>query len=581
LVSGAGLRVKRHEQHSDYIYMRVRSARISGGRRLRRGLADASREIRRHLDSERVLRATADAIQEQLHPRQTSIWLTTGPGDVPQRVCVSGEPATGSPMTPPRSVTECISRQRPVTSPLNNSLAVPILAPQSGLLGVVYLDRVSENIEQQMFVDSLANEAGMALEAANLYETAVAEREKTDAILARIGDGVMVTDTRGTVRQWNEAVERITGCPSGEAIGKRCEDVLQLCGEGNRPLDCSKGCALLALAKEGDSTLGREVWRPGRNGVRQPLLANVEVVRDPDGAVSEVVHSFRDVTRLKQADEAKTLFLATASHELKTPLTVIQGFAETLRTEAWDEAERSKALEAMERRAGELSQIVDRILLSSRIETGRTEMSLDATSLGPILEERVQSLAAATGREVVAEIDEDLPDAFVDPNAVTTAVDHLLDNAVKYSPEGGRVKLAATSNDRAIQLTVSDEGIGMDSEQAAHCFEKFWQAESSDVRRFGGTGIGLYIVNSLVEAMLGKITVESTPGEGTTFRVTLPRAGVPVALPSPVAVSAPVAEPEPQPVAVAMDQHLEPGVGDPSVIREFMRQIGIPERRAS
>jgi signal transduction histidine kinase len=148
---------------------------------------------------------------------------------------------------------------------------------------------------------------------------------------------------------------------------------------------------------------------------------------------------------------------------------------------------------------------------------------------------------------------------LADKEAVTTIVDHLLDNAVKYSPDGGLIEATARANDSWVELCVADHGIGMDAEQAAHCFEKFWQAESSDVRRFGGTGIGLYIVRSLAEAMGGEIGVESAPLRGSTFVVRLVRAG-----------TTPPAE-------TVTDQ--APGVGEPSVIREFMRQIGIPRAR--
>jgi signal transduction histidine kinase len=328
---------------------------------------------------------------------------------------------------------------------------------------------------------------------------------------------------------------------------------------GEHRLDCSNGCALLASGDAAGDALGQEAWRLLDDDRRQPLLATAEVVRDRDGNVSEVVHSLRDITRLKEADEAKTLFLATASHELKTPLTVIQGFTETLANNSVDETREKEALEMVHRRAQQLNGIVDRILLSSRIEAGRAKISCEELAVEPILAERVAALRTASGRDVLLEIEESLPSVVADRAALITVLDHLLDNAVKYSPDGGSVTLAAKHCEADVELRVSDQGIGMDSEQAARCFEKFWQAESSDVRRFGGTGIGLYIVRSLVEAMGGTIGVESRVGSGTTFVVTFLTAST-----------------------AQQDQEsgkAQPGEGDPSVIREFMRQIGVPARR--
>jgi PAS domain S-box-containing protein len=526
-----------------------------GERRLDRRLADVSQEIRQSLDTEETVRLSAHAVHDVVRPERTSIWLTTG--DRPRLAySINGRESTVEQMPVPPLVLECARRRRPTVNPLLTGVAVPIVAPHSGFLGVIHLDRMASDREQQQFIEAIAREASLALETANLYERAVSEKEKTEAVLARVADGVVVTDVKGNVLQLNKAAARIFECPE-QTSGRSHGCALLGLREDDRALDCTQGCALLASGRTQD----RELWRKHSDSRRQPLLATAEVVNDRAGNISEIVHSFRDVTRLKEADEAKTLFLATASHELKTPLTVIRGFAETLLSEQnWDEADKQKALEAMGRRTLDLSKIVDRILLSSRIEAGRTHVSVAEVDLKPVLVERAEALKSATGREVLAEIEDDLPSVLADPDALTTVIDHLLDNAVKYSPDGGPINVAALADDSLVRLSIRDEGIGMDSEQLSHCFERFWQAESSDVRRFGGTGIGLYIVQSLVEAMGGEISAESASGEGTTFRLDLVQAGAS----NPARPTA--AEPP------------TPGTGDPSVIREFMRQIGIPAR---
>ncbi len=155
-----------------------------------------------------------------------------------------------------------------------------------------------------------------------------------------------------------------------------------------------------------------------------------------DGPDVEVVHSIRDISRLKQADEAKTLFLATASHELKTPLTVINGFAKTLTTRDLPPDKQREALASIRRRGEELARVVDRLLLSSRIEAGRAEVARTEVDLIPLVYERAAELGAATDRQFEVDLPDDLPSVFGDPSAVTTVVDHLLDNAVKYSPGG-------------------------------------------------------------------------------------------------------------------------------------------------
>jgi PAS domain S-box-containing protein len=365
-------------------------------------------------------------------------------------------------------------------------------------------------------------------------------RQKAETILNRVADGIVVTDGKGIVLETNPAGERLMGAEGPFVVGMPCIRALGL-HEGERLLDCRRGCPLL----HDESGSGREVWREIADGRRQPLLASAFPVTDERGGV-EIVHSLRDITKLKEADEAKTLFLATASHELKTPVTVINGFAETLLAYPDMPSERrEQAVEAIRRRASELSAIVDRLLLSSKIESGRVHVDVHPVDVRAIVMERTSAFQDASGRHFVRLVaDEDLV-ALADPLALQTVVDHLLDNAVKYS-DGGPVVIRGRRGDATVELSVSDIGIGMDEEQARRCFDKFWQAESTDVRRFGGTGIGLYIVSSLVDAMGGRISVETAVGRGSTFTVTLP--------------------------GIAADQ---PGTGD------YLRQAGALSRRSA
>jgi PAS domain S-box-containing protein len=389
-----------------------------------------------------------------------------------------------------------------------------------------------------------------------VYEVALAALERSEAILENVGDGVFSTDPAGQIVLWNRSAQRVTGCPSKKARGADCAAVMGLSVEGE-PLDCSRGCALLRFMEGKPPGTSVEAIRTGEDGRDQPLLINVTPIKDPEGNITEFVHSMRDITALKQADEAKTMFLATASHELKTPLTVILGFTQALRADWLEGEQRTEALQSIERRAQELSRIVDRLLLTGRIESGRVTLSPSIIALPDIIPERTASLAMVTDRTILVDLPDDLPEVIADPQALTTILDHLLDNAVKYSPDGGDIEVRCRSDKGGVDLEISDHGIGMNEEGAAHCFDKFWQAESSDVRRFGGTGVGLYIVRSLIEGMGGEIRVRTLLGKGTTFNIRLQRAN----------------EIELQKLKKSP---VQPGVGKRSMIEEFMHQIGVP-----
>lgn len=484
---------------------------------LHQEIGEASRRIRDYLDSDRVLRAALEEVRRALGP--ASVW-TGGGHDVPTLVHADPPRLVGE---APEAVIRCARRWETIMDPGGAEIAVPAFAPRSGVVAIFHAEGRTWTASEIALAEALAAEAALAFEAATIFERAVAEKEKSEAVLARVGDGVVVTDSTGHIADWNPAAERMVGWTGEDLSGRTCRAVLGL-RVGDHELVCESGCALLSMRAAGEARSGRglEVARTHPNGRRQPLLADVEPIRGPDGGVAEVVHSFRDVTRLKEADEAKSLFLATASHELKTPLTVIMGFASTL-VAAGDQLStevRNESLRAIERRAIELSLIVDGLLMASRIESGRVDVGITDVAVEPLLKERVTAVRARTGREVVLEVRE-LPMTAADPQALATVIDQLLDNAMKYSPEGGAVSVTAGADGDTVEIAVSDNGMGMDADQLEHCFEKFWQAESSDIRRFGGTGIGLYIVRALTEAMGGSVRVESAPGVGTTFRVTL------------------------------------------------------------
>jgi PAS domain S-box-containing protein len=391
---------------------------------------------------------------------------------------------------------------------------------------------------------------GRALTVQKRDARSVAESaQRSDHILERSSEGIVVTGSGGVIRQVNPAAERSLGVrDANELVGGTCNERLSL-HQDSDALDCRRTCALAAMCHDDQ---GVQVWRD-LDGVRQPLLATASRLSG-QGEETQFLHSFRDITRLRQADEAKTMFLATASHELKTPLTVIRGFAQVLRRTVPD-TDAQVALEAIETRSAELANIVDRLLLSSRIESGRVDLEIAPIDVSDILRTRMRGLSNSLGRTIHVDVEDDLL-ALASSDALITALDHLLDNAAKYSPGGQDLEITATRADGEIAIAVTDRGIGMTQEQLDQCFDRFWQAEATDVRRFGGTGIGLYIVESLVNGMNGRVEATSTLGQGTTFTVVLPVADGPDHV---VDIS-----------GTAASAH--------SSVDEFMRQLGLPAR---
>jgi signal transduction histidine kinase len=335
----------------------------------------------------------------------------------------------------------------------------------------------------------------VALTNAMAFEEVVRQRAHERAVIDGSADGIAVLDVQGNVKQWNPAAHRITGMPASEAMGAPAPFPLPEPGERRTHKLAS----------------GR--W--------------LDVLCTVLGDSGERVVDFRDVTAAKELEEAKDLFLATTSHELRTPITVVQGFAATLASR-WDQlsdVDRRSAVRTIAERAGSLGRLVEQLLLGARAGADQLPVSNGPFDLAALLRAAVISFDALSEKhEVVADIPADLPQAHGDSMATDIIVGQLLENAFKYSPAGGKVTVCARVTGPTIEVDIADEGIGINPGDHERIFERFFQGETGDRRRFGGVGIGLYIVRRLAVAQNGTVVARSRPGGGTTMRLTLRRA---------------------------------------------------------
>ena len=335
----------------------------------------------------------------------------------------------------------------------------------------------------------------LAALAGNLYRDArgLPVSSDTPAPVAT-SDAVVVVGPDGCVRSWNRPAEELTGTPAAEVLG--------------RPLP-------LPLAGPGQ--------------VLQHDLPNGRAVQVVATALprGESLLLLRDVTAAQRRDAGRDLFLAVASHELRTPVTVIKGYAATL-ADRWDqlsESSRREAVKALGQRAGELARLVDRLLSGVTDAAGRGQAPLAAFDLSDALRAAVAGLSTEVRRRLRPEITA-LPSAFGDMTAVATVLSELATNAVKYSPVSSEVALTVLADERTVGFRVADRGIGIRPEHVERAFERFWQAESGDQRRYGGVGLGLYLVRTVVERQGGWVSLRPREHGGTVVEVRLPRADV-------------------------------------------------------
>ncbi len=385
-----------------------------------------------------------------------------------------------------------------------------------GALYALYSGRKVGHVELEL-LELLAGHASVALSNVTAFEEVVRQRAHERAVIDASADGIAVLDADGLVRQWNPAAHRLTGLSPELATGRR------------PPFPLPEP--------------GAKLTHKLANGRWIDLLCTGLAGR------GEKVLDFRDITAAKELEEAKDLFLATTSHELRTPITVVQGFASTLASR-WDklaDADRRSAVQTIADRAGSLARLVEQLLLGSRAGADQLKVSNGPFDLAGLLRGTVPAFRPLSDLHTLEiDIAGGLPEAHGDAMATDIIVGQLLENAFKYSPEGGAVTVRARPDGDAIVVEVADEGIGIRPEDRERVFERFVQGEAGDRRRFGGIGLGLYIVRQLARAQDGEIAADGRPGGGTVMRLRLRRADA-AAGPS-ARLSAPVL-PRPRPAS--------------------------------
>jgi signal transduction histidine kinase len=253
-------------------------------------------------------------------------------------------------------------------------------------------------------------------------------------------------------------------------------------------------------------------------------------MRDPTGAIAGRIFAFRDISSEHVVEQMKSDFVSTVSVELRTPLTSIYGFAQTLLREdvAFGDTERRTFLEFIARESERLTAIVDALLNVARLDTGDLNVALEATDVGRVVDAALTTVEDAGSHRLVAEVEAALA-AHADPDKLRQVIDQLLSNAVKFSPPGGKVVVTARKLDEAVEVAVLDEGSGVPAAERERIFSKFYKAGEGQGR---GTGLGLFIAQGLVQEMGGRIWVDSEEGKGARFAFVLPLAQDDVTFPT-------------------------------------------------
>lgn len=362
------------------------------------------------------------------------------------------------------------------------------------------------------------------------------ERLGSDFILGAIADGVVVA--RGNqIEVLNPAAGRITGWSPEDAVGLDYRNVIIFVDERGEKLPAENHPIAQVIASGKQVSLNA-AWLATRSNKRVPISLIVSPIMDETGAsTGAAVAVFRDITSQQREEKQRSEFISTASHEMRTPLTAIEGYLALAMNDKISKIDENarKYLEKASRSTKDLSQLFSDLLTSSKAEDGRLVSNPSVIELGETVERMVESerlrakeknlelhFAISNNSVNGAKVVRPLFYVYADPLRINEVLQNLVDNAIKYTITGS-ITVRLTGNDQLVQLQIEDTGEGIPEEDIPHLFQKFYRVDSSLTRTIGGTGLGLFICKKIIELYKGQIWVESQLGKGTIFFINLPR----------------------------------------------------------
>jgi len=412
-----------------------------------------------------------------------------------------------------------------------------VMAAFAALLGLLVSRRITRPIQQiRLWAESIARgqfqykpsiKASEEVEALSLslgqmadelrdrIETVLRQRNEMEAVLSSMVEGVIALDMEECIINMNKAASRMLGADLPNVQGRSIQEVVR-----SRLLH-----RFVADTLSSREPTERDITMSGDGGVI--VNCRGSVLRDAAGKQIGALIVLNEVTRLRRLETIRQEFVANVSHELKTPITAIKGFVETLRDGAVkNPGDADRFLTIIHKHVGRLEAIVEDLLSLSRIELGaeKGEIKRVDSRIMDIVRTAVQVChiqAAAKRIRVETSCPEELRGA-VDPPLLEQALVNLLDNAIKYSDEGKEVQVMASQGDREVIISVRDQGYGIEKRHLSRLFERFYRIDRARSRHLGGTGLGLAIAKHIVQAHAGRLTVESTPGVGSVFTIRLP-----------------------------------------------------------
>lgn len=412
---------------------------------------------------------------------------------------------------------------------LRQSLFLPLMmgGEPVGLL-IIFRSYTMETTDNEFqILQSFADQAAIAVHNAQLYARIDQERKQFAAILEYSADGVMILDAHLRILGFNRALERMTAWAAPDAMGQTQDVVitwkrlekhdLQSALDDGWPWRLPADAPLETLYVEGD-LLRRDGLTLSIGITYAPLLGE-------DGKLANIIANVRDITNFRRAQEMQNVFISTISHELKTPVALIKGYAGTLRRDDadWQPNVIHDGLTVIEEEADRLTDLIENLLAASKLRAQQMQLNLSDVRLDKLAAQVIERFSTQTKKhKLELNFPRDFPLVQGDEARLRQVLDNLVSNAIKYSPDGGKITIGGEIDDQSVTIFVRDQGVGITESDQEHVFDLFYRVDGALSRKTQGTGLGLYLAKAIVEAHGGLIHVKSKPGTGSTFYFTLP-----------------------------------------------------------